>query len=401
MITHTLNETDYAALAVLRSTGADVLEAALVAKAKEAGRARPQQKGNLSGYAKVRASEATARRALKYESAHTGKLFPKGMLFPICRKPCFSKVNTLCSIGMKHLFNTLMPMRCRSHATKQMATNKENTCYSAGGENKLRFSGRLRCHPFANFRRKEVIPQFIFRIRRKMRLQVIFFIPNPGMMSTVIPDNIERVKPRGQCCHFQLPFPGNGSPDTFIRIIIEIGNKPHFGQGYRHPERRIIVTIPILTIKMVKEFNTSHDNAPLTIPLYTYAIPFLQIIPPMREVRCRSIGKRTLPFCMRIGKTTTKSNLYTLNGIQNMQTQISVKTVQKPDPVQSGPRHKRRKDISGGIALTKRMPISTQAVITNVFQPLYQFSIICNETSGYQEVRLLFIRKMGLEILHK
>ena len=41
MITYTLNETDYAALAVLRSTGADVLDAALVAKsAMEAGRGR-------------------------------------------------------------------------------------------------------------------------------------------------------------------------------------------------------------------------------------------------------------------------------------------------------------------------------------------------------------------------
>ena len=63
---YTLNETDKAALAVLRSTGADVLEAALVAKsALEAGRARFRQKGNLSVYAEVRASEATALRALK------------------------------------------------------------------------------------------------------------------------------------------------------------------------------------------------------------------------------------------------------------------------------------------------------------------------------------------------
>ena len=66
MITHALNETDYAALAVLRSTGADVLEAALVAKsALDAGRARLRQKGNLSVEAEVRASEATALRALK------------------------------------------------------------------------------------------------------------------------------------------------------------------------------------------------------------------------------------------------------------------------------------------------------------------------------------------------
>lgn len=393
---------EQAALAILRSTGISILDAAMLAKtALEAGGARHRQNGNLSAYGEVRASETTALRALKRESAHTEKLFPEGMLLPICRKACFSKVNTVCNIGMKHLFNTLMPMRCRSHATKQTATNEENTCYAAGGENKLRFSGRWRCHPFANFRRKEVIPQFIFRIRRKMRLQVIFFILNPGMVSTVIPDNVERVKPRGQCCHFQLPFLGNGAPDTFIRIIIEIGNKPHFGQGYRHPERRIIVTVPILTIKMIKEFNSSHDNAALTVPLYSYAIPFLQIIPPMWEVRCRSIGKRALSLCMRIGKATTKSNLYTLNGIQNKQTQISVKTVQKPDPGQSGSGHKRRKDISGSIALTERMPISTQAVITNVLQPLYQLSIICNETSGYQEVRLLFIRKMRLEILHK
>ena len=324
---------EQAALAILRSTGISILDAAMLAKtALEAGGAQHRQNGNLSAYGEVRASETTVLRALKRESAHTEKLFPEGMLLPICRKACFSKVNTLCSIGMKHLFNTLMPMRCRSHATKQTATNEENTCYAAGGENKLRFSGRWRCHPFANFRRKEVIPQFIFRIRRKMRLQVIFFIPNPGMVSTVIPDNVERVKPRGQCCHFQLPFLGNGAPDTFIRIIIEIGNKPHFGQGYRHPERRIIVPVPILTIKMVKEFNSSFDNAALTI---------------------------------------------------------------------SGSGHKRRKDISGSIALTKRMPISTQALITNVLQSLYQLSIICNETSGYQEVRLLFIRKMRLEILHK
>ena len=66
MTTYTLNETDHAALAVLRSTGADVLEAALVAKsALDAGRARLRQKGNLSVYAEVRASEATALRALK------------------------------------------------------------------------------------------------------------------------------------------------------------------------------------------------------------------------------------------------------------------------------------------------------------------------------------------------
>ena len=44
MITHTLNETDYAALAVLRSTGADVLDAALVAKtALDAGRGRTKR----------------------------------------------------------------------------------------------------------------------------------------------------------------------------------------------------------------------------------------------------------------------------------------------------------------------------------------------------------------------
>ena len=44
MITHTLNETDYAALAVLRSTGTDVLEAALVAKtALDAGRGRTKR----------------------------------------------------------------------------------------------------------------------------------------------------------------------------------------------------------------------------------------------------------------------------------------------------------------------------------------------------------------------
>ena len=66
MRNYTLNETDKAALAVLRSTGADVLEAALVAKsALEAGRARLRQKGNLSVEAEVRASEATALRALK------------------------------------------------------------------------------------------------------------------------------------------------------------------------------------------------------------------------------------------------------------------------------------------------------------------------------------------------
>ena len=51
MTTYTLNETDQAALAVLRSTGADVQEAALVAKA--------------AMKAEVRASEATGLRALK------------------------------------------------------------------------------------------------------------------------------------------------------------------------------------------------------------------------------------------------------------------------------------------------------------------------------------------------
>ena len=59
-------EIDKAALAILRSTGISILDAALVAKsALEAGGARLRQNGNLSAYAEVRASETTAHRALK------------------------------------------------------------------------------------------------------------------------------------------------------------------------------------------------------------------------------------------------------------------------------------------------------------------------------------------------
>lgn len=51
---------------VLKSTGSDVLEAALVAKAAlEAGGARLRRKGGLSGYAEVRASEASEASALR------------------------------------------------------------------------------------------------------------------------------------------------------------------------------------------------------------------------------------------------------------------------------------------------------------------------------------------------
>ena len=59
-------EIDKAALAILRSTGISILDAALVAKtALEAGGARLRQNGNLSAYSEVRASETTALRALK------------------------------------------------------------------------------------------------------------------------------------------------------------------------------------------------------------------------------------------------------------------------------------------------------------------------------------------------
>ena len=301
---------------MLHSTGIDLLEAAQVAKsAIVAGRGR-------------------VKRASKCEAKGTATLFPERMVFPVCGKAGFGKVNTLRCIGMKHLFNTLMPKRSRSHETKQMATNEEDTCYTTGREEELRIAGRQRCHPFVNFRRKRVIPRFIFRIRWKMWLQVVFLIPDPGMVCTVIPDNIECVKPGGQCRRFQFPFLGNATPYLFIRIIIEIGNKAHFRQGNRHPEGWIIVAITIFVIKMVEKLYTTHDNTPLAITLDTHAVPFLQIITPMREVRCSSIGKRAFPFRMRIGESTTKGNLYTLNGIQNKQPQISVKAVQKPDPCQ-------------------------------------------------------------------
>ncbi len=58
--------TEQAALAVLKSTGVDILEAALVAKtALEAGGARLRQKGMLSGKTELRVSETTECRALK------------------------------------------------------------------------------------------------------------------------------------------------------------------------------------------------------------------------------------------------------------------------------------------------------------------------------------------------
>ena len=57
---------EQAVLAILRSTGISILDAAMVAKtALEAGGARHRQNGNISAYAEVRTSEATALRALK------------------------------------------------------------------------------------------------------------------------------------------------------------------------------------------------------------------------------------------------------------------------------------------------------------------------------------------------
>ena len=64
MNTYSAEET--AALEILRKTGANIIDAALVAKAAlEAGGTRLRQNGNLSVYAEVRASETTALRALK------------------------------------------------------------------------------------------------------------------------------------------------------------------------------------------------------------------------------------------------------------------------------------------------------------------------------------------------
>ncbi len=59
-------EINKAALAILRSTGISILDAAMVAKtALEAGGARHRQKGDHADEAEVRASETTAFRALK------------------------------------------------------------------------------------------------------------------------------------------------------------------------------------------------------------------------------------------------------------------------------------------------------------------------------------------------
>ena len=56
---------EQAVLAILRSTGISILDAAMVAKtALEAGGARHRQNGNLSAYAEVLASETTMLRAL-------------------------------------------------------------------------------------------------------------------------------------------------------------------------------------------------------------------------------------------------------------------------------------------------------------------------------------------------
>ena len=63
---NTQSEQEQAAVAILRSTGVNLIEAALVAKAAlEAGGTRLRQNGNLSVEAEVRASETTALRALK------------------------------------------------------------------------------------------------------------------------------------------------------------------------------------------------------------------------------------------------------------------------------------------------------------------------------------------------
>ena len=59
-------EEEMVALSILKGTGVNIVEAALVAKAAlEAGGTRLRQNGNLSAYAEVRASETTALRALK------------------------------------------------------------------------------------------------------------------------------------------------------------------------------------------------------------------------------------------------------------------------------------------------------------------------------------------------
>lgn len=59
-------EEEMVALSILKGTGVNIVEAALVAKAAlEAGGTRLRQNGNLSVYSEVRASETTALRALK------------------------------------------------------------------------------------------------------------------------------------------------------------------------------------------------------------------------------------------------------------------------------------------------------------------------------------------------
>ena len=72
MNTYTLNETDKAALALLRSTGADVLEAALVAKsALDAGRGRTRRamKCIAAGAEALRQQERTVTFEKAVESA--------------------------------------------------------------------------------------------------------------------------------------------------------------------------------------------------------------------------------------------------------------------------------------------------------------------------------------------
>ena len=187
-------------------------------------------------------------------------------------------------------------------------------------------------------------------------------------MRTIITHDIKRMQPGRQCSRFHLPLPCNGASTRFIRIIIKIGNKPHFGQCDRHPERRIIMRIAVFGKKMVKKFNSPLHYLPFLVTFDMYAFPFLQIISPMREIRSRGIGKRALTFGVKVSQEASKSNLYAFNRIQNKKTQISIESIQQPYFIQGCPWNQVRQHIPGSISYTKRMPVCTQTIIPTFFR---------------------------------
>ena len=234
-----------------------------------------------------------------------------------------------------------------------------------------------------------------------MRLKIKLSVPHSRVMSAVITHDIESMQPGRQSRSFHLPLVGNGCSASFIRIIVKISDKPHFCQGYGHPERRIIMRITIFIKEMIQKLYPTQEHLSLFISFDFRSLPFLQIIAPMRKIGSGSIRKRVLPLRMQVSKSATQSYFYTLNGIQQQQTQVAVKTIQQPNLAQGCTGDKRTEHITRSITLTERMPISTQTIIAHITQSLYQLMPIGFQTSGKQKLGLLLIRKMRFGILHK